>query len=460
MAKVLFLYPNHNLGGGTSELRIPLAISILISAIRKAGHDVKLFDTTFYGKFHTDNEAMVKLGTHRATNLNELVGKTETTDVKVALNRVIASYKPDIICVSLVERNFYPAKQLLEGVKIPILAGGIMPTIAPDFVVDEDWVDLICVGEGEQSIVEFLDKWDIKTKNIWSKELANSLRPLIDLNQVPEQDWTDFDKRHLLKPFMGKVYKGGAFEFSRGCFKSCTFCVAPKLRDVQKGLGCYHRTKSPEVSIREIEHKIKDYNLSMIAFSDTDFLSGVPKPVMRDFLTLYKDRVNLPFTMQCSVATLLDEEILKLLRTAHCCAISVGVESGSERIQKEVIKKVIPSELIKKAFDLCRKHELRVTANYMVGLPYESEEDVRKTIELNRYVDPPSIAVTFFTPFIGTELYDVCIKEGFYKPFRENVYEYPPLDMPQLKPEKIKQLVGEFTQDFQSYQKDFNIIGR
>ena len=114
--------------------------------------------------------------------------------------------------------------------------------------------------------------------------------------------------------------------------------------------------------------------------------------------------------------------------------------------------------MIKKAFDLCRKYELRTTANYMVGLPYETQEDVYDTIRLNRVIDPPSIAVTFFTPFIGTDLYDVCIKEGFYKPFQENVYEYPPLEMPQLPQEKILSLVKEFTDDFRSYQRDFSIL--
>jgi radical SAM superfamily enzyme YgiQ (UPF0313 family) len=94
----------------------------------------------------------------------------------------------------------------------------------------------------------------------------------------------------------------------------------------------------------------------------------------------------------------------------------------------------------------------------MIGLPYEEEADVQETIKLNRMINPPSIAVTFFTPFIGTELYDICIKEGYYKPFRENVYNYPPLDMPQLKPERIKQLVKDFTDDFHTYQQDFAIV--
>jgi len=133
------------------------------------------------------------------------------------------------------------------------------------------------------------------------------------------------------------------------------------------------------------------------------------------------------------------------------------VESGSDRIRKSVIKKAIPIEIFKKAFDLCRRYNLRVTANYMVGLPYETEKDVLDTIKLNRLLNPPSIAVTFFTPFMGTELYDVCIKEDFYQPFQENVYEYPPLRMPQLSQERIVGLVKEFSDDFKSYQRDFNV---
>jgi len=455
--KVLFLYPNVG-----TELRIPLAISILIASLRKARHEVQLFDTTFYGEFHTDNEVMVKMGTHKGTNLNALVGETKRIDVKDALTDVISDFNPDIICVSLVERNFHTAKELLSDVDVPVLAGGIMPTIATDYVLKQYWVDMVCVGEGENALVDYLETLNPLTPNIWSEKLHNPLRPLIDLDDVPEQDWTDFDERHLLKPFMGKVYRGGAFEFSRGCFKSCTFCVAPKLREVQKGLGCYHRTKAPQTLIREIEHKIDDYDLTMLSFSDTDFLAGVHKPTMGEFLSMYAKRFKLPFTMQTSVSKLLDEDVLELLRKSQCCAVSVGVESGSRRIQKDVLGKVIPEEMIKKAFDLCRKHKIRVTANYMVGLPYETEDDVRKTIQLNRLINPPSVAVTFFTPFIGTKLYDVCIKEGFYQPFegknQENVYDYPPLNMPGMSQNKIKSLVEEFVMEFNKYQEDFNII--
>jgi radical SAM superfamily enzyme YgiQ (UPF0313 family) len=440
--KILFIYPNHQ-----SELRVPLAISILIAKLRSAGHTVKLFDSTFYGKFKTDDE--IRLDVEK-TNLTDLVGKVDNVEPRSALNNVISSFHPEFIFTSLVERNFQTAKELLRDVSIPILVGGILPTIAPDFVSSQDWIDYICVGEGEDTVLDFLKD----PKDIYPIKLPN-------LDETPFQDWSDFDQRHLLKPFMGKVYRGGAFEFSRGCGKSCSFCVAPQIRKTMVGCGKYHRTKSPERVIEEITIKQEGYGLDMISFGDTDFLQGVPKDVIKRFLRMYSDCIKLPFTIQTSVETLTDPEILDWLHTAQCCAISVGVESGSDRIRKSIIHKSLPKELFKKAFKLCREHNLRLTANYMVGLPTETEEDVYETIKFNKELNPPSIAVTYFTPFMGTELYEKCIKDGLYEPFQENVenvYELPPLKMPQFSQEQIIESVKRFTDDFKTYQKDFSIL--
>jgi radical SAM superfamily enzyme YgiQ (UPF0313 family) len=470
--KVLFLYPNIN-----TELRIPLAISILISTIRKAGHQARLFDTTFMvEQFQTDDEVMAELGTHMPTKLTDFVGKLAPVDIKTELKKTIIEYAPDIVAVSLLERNFPTARNLCLFIKkefpsLLVLVGGIMPTIASEVVLKEEWVDMIVVGEGEGAVIDILENLGDrdslkKIKNVQWKDndnnniIRNPLRPLIDMNEVPEQDWSDFDRRHMLKPFMGNVYRGGAFEFSRGCSKTCTFCVAPQLRKVQKGLGHYHRTKSPLKMIEEIEHKLKEFDINMISFGDTDFLGGVPKPVMQEFLSLYIDRVGLPFTIQTGAERLIDEEVLTLLRKAGCCAISVGVESGSEQVRKSIIKKYVSKEVIKNAFDLCRKHGLRITANYMVGVPHETENDIWQTIKFNRELNPPSIAVTFFTPFVGTELYDISVNEGFYAPFNigSNSYKTTPLNMPHLPPERIHEMVEVLVNDFKGYQEDFNPI--
>lgn len=141
---------------------------------------------------------------------------------------------------------------------------------------------------------------------------------------------------------------------------------------------------------------------------------------------------------------------------AGCVTISIGVESGSERIRTEVLNKRVSLRRIIKTFDLCRKYSLRTTANYMIGVPHETEEDVYETMRFNRMINPPSIAITYFQPFLGTELHDVCVKEGFYDGFNPNasVYLESPLKMPQLPPERIEEMIREFTEDFNSWKTD------
>lgn len=464
---VLFLYPNIN-----TELRIPLAISILTSCIRNAGHTVHLFDTTFMvDNFSTDDDKMASLGTHLPTDIKKMVGVPTEVSIEDELVRTVQRNEIDAVLVSLLERNYPTAKRLCKIVKkrfqkIPIIIGGIMPTIATDFLIKEDWVDVMCIGEGEGFVVDILNALEVKRdysmiRNIAfqkdGKNVKFPLRDLVVLDSVPEQSWDLFDLRHLLKPFMGKVYRGGPFEFSRGCNKFCTFCVAPRLRRIQIEAGKYHRTKSPQKMLLELENKVSQYDLTMVSFGDTDFLASVPTQIMIEFLTGYKERVNLPFTIQCSAETLIKEEVVQLLVDAGCCACSVGVESGSDRIRKEVIKKHVKKEIIKRAFEICWERRLRITGNYMVGVPFETEADVLETMQFNRELKMPSIAVTFFTPFVGTELYDIAIKEGFYKnlDIGSNNYETSPLEMPQFPPEAIHKMVRELVDDFNKYHKDF-----
>ena len=284
--------------------------------------------------------------------------------------------------------------------------------------------------------------------------IRNSCGPLTDLSKIPFQDWSGFDRRQLLKPFEGKIYRGGSFEFSRGCYKICKFCVAPQLRGIYSASGKkYHRIKKPGKAVEEIAIKKDQYDLEINAFCDTDFLAAVPVAVLSEFCELYKSDVGLPFMIQTSAETITEEK-LKFIVNAGCVTISIGVESGSERIRKEVLNKNVALRRVIKAFDLCRKYNLRTTANYMIGVPYETEEDVYETMRFNRTLNPPSIAITYFQPFLGTELHDTCVKEGFYDGFNPNasVYLESPLKMPQLPPERIEELISEFTEDFNSWK--------
>jgi len=447
-----------------------MAASILCAAIKNAGHEVRIFDTTFIGsKFQTDIHYSEKKGTVKKSKIDDYIGNLDNRPIDTIISSVINDYSPDLIAVSLLERNYSQAMTVIKEIKkisnAPVLIGGILPTISPEFVININEVDMICIGEGEGPLVDVCNaiaenkKFD-DISNIWLKKdgkiYQNSLRPLIDMNQVPEQDWSPFDSRHLYRAYKGNVYKNGTFEFARGCLKVCSFCVAPQLRKVQSNIGHYHRFKNPENVVSEIVNKVKPYDLNLIHFGDTDFLFGMKEQTLETFSNLYKKHIDLPFLIQTS-AEAINEQKMKLLKMAGCDNISVGVESGSERIRKQIIHKYVSKQKIIDAFQLGRKYKIRMTANYMLGLPDETEEDIMESISLNKEINPPAISVFYFTPFLGTELYDLSLKKGYIQGFKPdtNVHKESPLEMPHMPKEKIDHLLEYFIKDFDSYKDEY-----
>ena len=456
--RVLFLYPNT-----ASELRIPLGISILSSCLKNSGHETKLFDTTFMTpEYAKDDKLMAKSGFVKETDIDKYIGKIESKDIKTELLTLLKEYDPDLVAMSLVERNYITGMKLLEYVKsawdYPTLVGGIMPTLVPEMLIENKNVDMVCIGEGEKPIVELADRIAKgepyeHVNNLWVKKsenvIKNKLNPQTNLDKVPFQDWEIFDLKHLYKSFEGKVYVAGSFELSRGCMKHCSFCVAPQLRKCLATSGVpYFRRKSIKRAIAEMKYFKDRYKLEMISFTDPDFLTGMRRETLMEFHDLYKEEVGLPFIIQSGAETITEERV-KVLKGMNCVTISVGVEHGNAEFRKKILKKVATDKQILNCFKYLKKYGLRATANYMIGLPHETEKLVFDSIEFNKRLKPPSIAVTYFVPFLGTELYDMCVKEGFIKRFDPyaDVYLESALDMPQLSKKKIGELLKVFVDE-------------
>ncbi len=210
--KILFIYPNLN-----SQPRIPAGPAILIGILRSHGHEVSLYDTTFTNSnYNESTSTREEQNTVLKTDLHKYIGKIKEVDHQVELTKILNTFKPDLVCMSSAEHNYKFSTQLLKIVKEcgewPILVGGIFPTICPDIVINNQYVDMICVGEGEEAIIDVCERLANKKSmegvyNIWHKEdgkIYRSPAKLVqNLDDIPYQDWTSFDKRHLWKAFVG-----------------------------------------------------------------------------------------------------------------------------------------------------------------------------------------------------------------------------------------------------------------
>lgn len=454
MSRVLFVYPNKE-----GYPIIPLGISILAGILKHHGHEVGLFDITFMVPDRLDHKAREVTGVVKKTNIEDYWGKAQQVDIEAEFKKKINDFHPDLIAFSIVENNYGCARRLFkvakESSQALTIVGGVFPTVAPEFFIQDDNVDFICRGEGEYVLIDLTDKLDrnedvtnipnlIVKRN--GKVIKNNYGKYYDWNPLIFQEWDMFDKKHLLKPFMGKVWRTGFFEMSRGCPYDCSYCANRVFQEIFQCLGQYHREKPIDSVVKEIEYFKKRYALELIFFNDEHFLL-MRKERFEEFCAKYKERIDLPFFIQTRAETLLNEGNIKKLKETGCVTIGVGLESGSEKIRKELLDKRIPNSVFERAFAICNKHKIRITAYVMMGVPFETEEDILTTAAFCRKLKAESIAISIFAPYYGTKLRDVCVKNGFmedryYDDISVNYASI--LKMPQITGKRLKELYYSF----------------
>lgn len=454
MSRILFVYPNRE-----GYPIIPLGISVLAGVAKKENHNIDLFDVTFMMPERLDHMAREKTQTVLKVDFKKYWGSGSDVDINEEFRKKILSFNPDLIAFSIVENNYGCSRELFKIAKkvtnSPIIAGGIFPTVAPNFFIEDDNVDLVCIGEGEYALSELARKLDNKEdfSNISNcivkrkgRVVRNDLANYYNWEPLTYQEWEIFDKRHLFKAFMGKMWRTGFFEMSRGCPFDCSYCVNFIYQKLFKCLGKYHREKPLEYVIKEIEYMRNTYSLELIFFNDENFMM-MAKDRFEEFCTKFKKMINLPFFIQTRAENLLDERKVIMLKESNCVAIGIGVESGNQKIRREILKKNTPDDIYIRAFANCNKYNLRTTAYVMVGLPFETAEDILLTAEFCKRIKATSVGLAIFAPYHGSKLYDLCVKEGFIKNgYNENItVNYSSiLKMPQLSKEKLEELYYGF----------------
>jgi radical SAM superfamily enzyme YgiQ (UPF0313 family) len=179
--------------------------------------------------------------------------------------------------------------------------------------------------------------------------------------------------------------------------------------------------RSPQNVINEILDLKKKYELKLVSFPDDSFTHD--KKWLLEFCDLYKKQIRLPFICLARVENITDQ-VCRALKEANCTVIEMGVESGSEKIRKDVLNRHMSNEQIVNAFKLCKKYGIKTFSFNMVGIPYEKKEDMMKTIALNRIIQPEDVQVTIFQPYPGSELYKRTMEKGWISQKRVEEWAY------------------------------------
>ena len=457
--KVLFIYPNIR---GMNML--PPAIALFSRILKDNGFKVELFDTTYYktgGDFDSDKEKEKKLAVRPFDLSNKVILKT--SEPFTDLDKLVNSYQPDLIAMSATEDIFPLGLKLLSSVhkyNILTVVGGVFPTFAPHKVIRNKEIDIVCVGEGEDALLQLCNclregKDYSNINNLWIKKksgeiIKNPIADVTDINKNPLPDFSLFEEARLYRPMAGKIYRMLPVETHRGCPYQCTYCNSPAQQGLYRDAkaGTFFRKKSIDALRKEIEFYIKEWKAEYFYFWADTFFAYSEKE-FDEFVDMYKD-IGIPFWCQTRPETITEKRI-KGLRDAGLHRMSLGIEHGNEECRKKIINRNVKNETIIKAFDIIHSFSLPagVSVNNIVGFPTETPALTFDTVELNRIIADKvdTMNCYTFTPFHGTRLRELSVKLGYLDEdaFTGCLTGDPVLNMAQFPKERLKGIMRTFS---------------
>lgn len=368
----------------------PLGVAYVAAALRAAGHQVEILDTT-------------------------LVRRPEA-----AFAAAVAKYEPAIVGFSASASTFKPALALAGHLRrarpnAQTVFGGVHPTWRPAEVAAEPAVDYVVFGEGEVTAVELFNALEKGQKPVDIKGVAfrndgtvvvNEPRQLVEnLDSLPLPAYDLLPVTSYSTPQASRLPLM-AMITSRGCPYHCIFC------DAHLVFGRKYRFHSPERTFAEMLLLKKRFAVRQIAFKDSEFTLNLER-VDRLCDLIISERLDLLWTCNGRVGRL-PLPLLQKMRRAGCRMIWYGVESGDQSIL-ETLKKQITLDEARETFRLTRLAKIRTVANFLVGNPGETSASLAKTLNLALELKPDFVNFLRLVPYPGTALLKMAEASGWLK---------------------------------------------
>jgi len=363
----------------------PLGLAWIASVLESHGHEVKIVDSPTLG-----------------LSIEDFV-------------KIVDSWNPDVLGLSSLTptiRLAYKAAKAAKAVDkdVKVVMGGVHATFMWREVLEEcPYVDYVVLGEGEESMLRLVEALEGRGKPsevpgiAMRNERGNAVqtgpwRP-VDLERLPPP------ARHLLPMdrymVFGKPVRVVHVMASRGCPYGCIFCVTSYY------FGRKVRFRRVEQVLDEIAECVDEYKTKTFVFTDDELT--INRKWMESFIRGLKERgLDIRWTCGARVDNV-DERILAKMFSAGCTTIYFGVESGSQETINKTGKR-IDLRQAEKVFEVIKKIGGSAVATFVLGFPWETVDDMRKTVKFALKLDPDYAQFTYATPYPGTPLYEVAKK--------------------------------------------------
>jgi len=420
--KILLIHPPGNRvvkADGERGLKAavpPLGLAYLASALQIKGYEVVILDCIAEG--YNDPEL----------ELEPEIYRYGLGDGKIAA--FIKDIDPDIVGISCPQtvRQLEANNVALISKKalpdVPVVMGGASPSALRESLMSHDSIDFIVQGEGEERFCHLLDALqnhndDLKKvdgliyrsgKSVIVNRLSNIIRK-IDLISMPAYDLLPMDKYSKIRknPAISSESTNSTIMISsRGCAMKCYYCP---VHNVFGTAGPSFRMRAIENVLMEIELLVSRYGIEEIQFEDANFNASPARTIALSEAIAKR----FPDLKWCSPhgnqLSTLNDEVLEAMREGGCHSLYLAIESGNQAFLDNR-KKSVRLDNLDHVLKSSRELGFKVNSFFMIGYPEEKKADIQNTISYAKSLDIDDAHFFIATPFPGTDMYDICKKDG------------------------------------------------
>ena len=359
-----------------------LGIAYVASSLRAAGHEIDMLD-----------------------------GKLAHLTVDEIVQRV-RDGRPDLVGITCMTVEYPRAVQIATRIKhdradLPIMVGGAhVNGVGRQALEESAAFDYACIGEGEYLVRELADALERSIDTSAIQGLVSRAGGEI-VTAPPRPPPEDYDALPFPAWDLFRPVATIPLITHRGCPFKCVFC--------SHNSGFKPRYRSPGNVLDEVEEILARYRPTRIRIEDETFglHMGRTKAILEEIVARGVNRM-VSFSAQTRVDRV-DDEFMRLLKTANFETLELGVESGNPDVLRET-QKGITLEQVERAVALARAHNLRVWCKFILGHPNETHESIRDTIDFIAKINPHKLSVSIMTPFPGTPIHEMALRgEGGYR---------------------------------------------
>jgi radical SAM superfamily enzyme YgiQ (UPF0313 family) len=366
-----------------------LGLAYIASVLEKEGHKVLFID------MHAENFS--------PRDVARIVRSEEYSEIDyVGITATTPLIKCSLLLAKFFKKKFPKAK---------IVLGGVHPTVRPDEVLGNDFVDFVVRGEGEITMKELVSGATLKNIDGLSFKENGVIVHNAERSNIENLDDLPPPAYHLMpmkkyRPAVGSYKRLPSMSIfaTRGCPGRCTFC--------HRAFKGKIRSRSAKKIVEEIKLLKEKYGVKEINFYDDTFTAL--KDNVRNFCNVLLDE-KIDITWSCFTrVNYVDKELFGLMKKAGCHQVMMGVESGVQEIL-DGMNKMVNIEQIRNAVRICREVGLDTRAAYIFGNVGETKEMMEKTLDFAVELDTDYAQFNILTAYPGTELWLKAEKEGWLR---------------------------------------------